>query len=390
MKKRTIYSWMLSLSLLAGSITLNSCRDTFTEEQVLKEQQTIDLAITALDRYENKGLAGAKVSFQQNGQTLEQTTNEMGVANFADVKIGSSLIVTISKEGFATTRQTIDATINDFRVSQLSKTADMYALDGISTAIIRGKVEIQTDVTNDKAELVPANTPVEAYRKIQDANGVNEISIKGQVDANGMYSLKVPSTKDGMEYRLIFPTLELDQKIAKNRNADEKVFPVTEPAIDNIKTVFDPTTFSSIDIPFVSRHVYAVIEAPNDPAAVTKKQAWVSNVNIDPSTGKILGVNSWSFEAGAGYKDPVRIELKSLLGGTGAVLEVKVNTNNTDGRLAVPTVKAEGAGYPTLSNANQANEESPVPANPQTVKSGDIKVVNVKYGTGTSRAKDIQ
>ncbi|MBD0256477.1 MAG: carboxypeptidase regulatory-like domain-containing protein [Cytophagales bacterium] len=388
MKKRTIYSWMLSLSLLAGSITLNSCRDTFTEEQVLKEQQTIDLSITALDRYESKGLAGAKVTFQQDGQELSQTTNESGVATFADVKIGSNLIVTISKEGFATTRQTISTVVGSFRESQISRTADMYALDGISTGIIRGKVEIQTDLTNDKTELVPANTPVEAYRRFDDANGVNEISIKGQIDANGMYSLKVPATKDGMNYRLIFPTLELDQKIAKNRNVGDKEFPATEPSIDNIKTVFDPASFSTADVPSVWRTVYAVIEAPNDPAATTKKQAALYSVSVDQTTGKVTGLSN--FEAGAGYKDPVRIELKSLLGGTGATLEVKVNTGVTNGSLSFPSITAPGSGYVMVNNINTANEEAPVPPANQTVKSGDIKVVNVKYGTGTSRAKDIQ
>jgi hypothetical protein len=379
---------MLSLSLLAGSITLNSCRDTFTEEQVLKEQQTIDLSITALDRYENKGLAGATVTFQQDGKELSQTTNESGVANFADVKIGSNLIVTITKEGFATTRQTIGTIVGSFRESQISRTADMYALDGISTGIIRGKVEIQTDLTNDKAELVPANTPVEAYRRFDDANGINEISIKGQIDANGMYSLKVPATKDGMSYRLIFPTLELDQKIAKHRNVGEKEFPATEPSIDNIKTVFDPSAFSTADVPNVWRTVYAVIEAPNDPAATTKRQAALYGVSVDQTTGKITGLSG--FESGAGYKDPVRIELKSLLGGTGAVLEVKVNTGMTNGSLSFPSIKAEGSGYVTVNNINTANEEAPAPVANQNVKSGDIKVVNVKYGTGTSRAKDIQ
>jgi hypothetical protein len=389
MKKRTIYSWMLSLSLLAGSITLNSCRDTFTEEQVLKEQQTIDLAITALDRYENKGLAGAKISFQQDGKELSQTTNESGVANFADVKIGSNLIVTISKEGFATTRQTISTMVGGFRESQISRTANMYALDGISTAIIRGKVEIETDLTNDKAEFVPANTPVEAYRKIEDVNGVNEISIKGQVDANGMYSLKVPSTKDGMEYRLIFPTLELDQKIAKNGNKGDKAFPLVEPSVDNIKTVFDPSTGNTVFIPSVSRHVFAVIETPNDPAVATKSQAVVGGVTVDAS-GKVTGF--WLLESGAGYKDPVKIELKSLLGGTGATLEVKANLLN-NGSLGSPTVTAPGSGYPnpnTIPNANMSGRESAVGIAPQGVKSGDIKVLNMYYGTGSSRAKDIQ
>jgi hypothetical protein len=387
MKKRTIYSWMLSLSLLAGSVTLNSCRDTFTEEQVLKEQQTIDLAITAVDRYENKGLAGATVTFQQDGQKLEQTTNEAGVANFADVKIGSNLIVTIAKEGFATTRQTISTMVDGYRVSQVSRTANMFALDGISTAIIRGKVEIETDITNDKSELVPANTPVEAYRKIEDANGVNEISIKGQVDANGMYSLKVPATKDGMDYKLIFPTLELDQKIAKNGNKGDKGFPVVEPSIDNIKTVFDPNTGNTVWIPAVSNHVYAVVEAPNNASATTKTQAVVGGVEVD-ATGKITGV--WMSERGAGYVDPVKIEVKSLLGGTGATLEVKVNTFSTTGSLNTPLVTAGGSGYPAVDDANVARREAPGSLTPQFVKSGDIKVINVDYGTGTSRAKDIQ
>ncbi len=392
MKKRTIYSWMLSLSLLAGSVTLNSCRDTFTEEQVLKEQQTIDLAITAFDKYENKGLAGATVSFQQDGKEITQTTNEAGVVNFADVKIGSNLIVTVTKDGFATTRQTISTMVDDFRVSQLSKTADMYALDGISTAIIRGKVEIETDVTNDKAETVPANTPVEAYIKLDGVSGVNEISIKGQVDANGMYSLKVPATKEGIDYKLIFPTLELDQKIAKNGNRGDKSFPTVEPSVENIKTLFTPTG-TGLSVPSVPRTVYAVA-APNDAAATVKRPAFISvDVNSD---GTIADIDFVDY--GAGYTGTVTLEVKSLFGGSGAVIKVASASGSLSETI---TYENRGSDYPTHTQANLIHEDAnpaigfngalyPSVASMASVKSGDIKVINVQYGTGTTRAKDIQ
>jgi hypothetical protein len=133
--------------------------------------------------------------------------------------------------------------------------------------------------------------------------------------------------------------------------------------------------------------VYAVVEAPNNASATTKTQAVVGGVEVD-ATGKITGV--WMSERGAGYVDPVKIEVKSLLGGTGATLEVKVNTFSTTGSLNTPLVTAGGSGYPAVDDANVARREAPGSLTPQFVKSGDIKVINVDYGTGTSRAKDIQ
>jgi hypothetical protein len=395
MKKRTIYSWMLCLSLLAGGATLTSCRDEFTEEEVLKEQQTIDLAITAFDLSETKGLAGATVSFSQNGQKMEKVTDESGVANFADVKIGSSLIVTITKEGFATTRKEIDMSVGTYRESQISNTFNMYALDGLSTAIIRGKAEIETDVTNDKAELVPAGTTVEAYYKVPGEK--TEISVKGQVDANGMYSLKVPATKDGIPYSLRFPTLELDQTIAKNGNIGDKGFPIVEPSIDKIKTLFDPTvsfnSFSgmsdapSVNVPSGVLPVYAIIEAPNDATVgVFKEQAIAGRVSVN-SAGEITSIAL--VNNGEGYKGNVKIEVKSLFGGSG--VEV-VLTADAFGDLNSPVINQGkgGSGYPTFNFANQIEEKAPQVASNIGAKSGDIKVVNVNYGTGTSRAKDIK
>jgi hypothetical protein len=393
MKKRTIYSWMLSLSLLAGSITLNSCRDTFTEEQVLKEQQTIDLAITAFDRYENKGLAGATVSFQQDGQKVEQTTNELGVANFGDVKIGSNLIVTITKDGFATTRQTISTMVDNFRVSQLSRTADMYATDGISTAIIRGKAEIETDVTNNKSETVPANTPVEAYMKLDGPNGINEISIKGQVDANGMYSLKVPATKEGLAYKLIFPTLELDQKIAKNGNQGEtKWYPEVLPTVENIKTVF-ATSGPGLTVPSVLRPVYALATPNGTDATVTKRPAtiWVNIAN----DGTLQ--NIYIEDAGSGYTGIVTLDIQSLLGGSGAVVKVQSMNGQLTGAI---TYESRGSGYPPIEEANLIHRAENIGNNSGIInprftqevgtKSGDIKIINVHYGTGTNRATEIR
>ncbi len=337
MKKRTIYSWMLCLSLLGSSVTLTSCRDEFTEEEVLKEQQTIDLAITVSDKYETKGLAGATVSFFQNGQEMKQTTNDAGVANFADVKIGSDLIITISKEGFATTKQTISTNVETYRQSQVSETVDMYALDGAGTAIIRGKAEIETDVTNDKAEMVPAGTTVEAYYKLNDHS---EISVKGQVDANGMYSLKVPATKDGMNYKLRFPALELDQKIAKNADQGEKKsFPEVLPAIENIKTLFT-TSGTGLSVPSVGA-VYA-LATPNDTSSTVTKRPAKIWVNVDDN-GKVASISF--VDRGAGYTGTVTLDIKSVSGvGSDAIVKVQSAFGELTNTI---TYENRGSGYPT-------------------------------------------
>jgi hypothetical protein len=133
--------------------------------------------------------------------------------------------------------------------------------------------------------------------------------------------------------------------------------------------------------------VYAIIEAPNDTTkGIVKEQAIAGRVSVN-SKGEITGITLTN--DGEGYKGNVKIEVKSLFGGSGVEVEL---TASISGDLNWPVIKTGkgGSGYPTFTYANQNEEEAPQVTSGISVKSGDIKVINVHYGTGTNRVKDIQ
>jgi hypothetical protein len=195
-----------------------------------------------------------------------------------------------------------------------------------------------------------------------------------------------------MAYKLLFPTLELDQKIAKNANQGEtKGFPEVLPTIDNIKTVF-ATSGPGLAVPSVTRPVYALATPNSTDATVTKRPAtiWVNIAN----DGTLQ--NIYIEDAGSGYTGTVTLDIQSLLGGSGAVVKVVSMNGQLSGAV---TYESRGLGYPPIEEANLIHRPENIGNagvfNPRftpdvATKSGDIKIINVHYGTGTNRATEIR
>lgn len=379
MNRVTIYGLMIALS---SSILITSCKDSFTEEDVLKEQQTIDLNVLAFDPNSGKGIPNATVIITRDGIMDSLKTNSSGLAIFMDAKIGTSVPVTVKADGYTTVKSLENLTVDNFRQSQVTIEKSLYALSGPTTATIKGKIEIETDLTNDVKEKAPAGTMVTATI---NAGNFDEISVSTQTDAEGNYTLTLPTDKGGWEYKLNFPDLELDQKIAINGFQGDENFPVTVPSIETIKTLFS-TSGSSIDIPTVMPFYVTV-----NGGTSTARMAMNANDLID---GKFDLENYWFswWNSGTGYTPGAiaasNVVFTSLLGET---TKATATANAADnGTISYITVTDGGAGYPVVWNANQTNKTSPSFSNYVYVESGDIKVLNFNYGTGTYREKTVK
>ncbi|MEJ7646793.1 MAG: hypothetical protein WKF87_19510 [Chryseolinea sp.] len=371
-----------TLAIAAGVIS-GSCK----EEDTSPANQTVDLIITAYDPNTESTIPNATVVVINNGKKDSIITNSHGSGLFHSVKIGSSIPVTVKAEGYTRAKLFADVTTSDYRQSQYTVNVNLYALFGPSTATVRGKAEIETDLTNTQKEKVPAGIVITALiNPDPNLEGTsNEVSITTTVDASGNYSLTVPTSLSGMPIKLVYPDLELDQKIAINRVDEQPSFPKTSPSLQTIKTVFS-TSEEAIKVPIVAP-IFALVNGGTSPAGAViyritpenKLEKWNYGVNDE--------------NGGSGFSPTATIPsgsivVTSLLGQT-TVAKAAAYSNN-EGKIISIDIIEGGAGYPTQSNVNISKVDPTFPLETVSIKSGDIKVFNINYGTGTSRAKDIQ
>jgi hypothetical protein len=382
MKKITINACILASLLFTGSLSLTSCREEFTEKDALVAQQTLDLSIYAFDAHDNKGVSGATVTIISEGKEVKQTTNEGGVAVFPGIKIGRMIPVKIEAGDYAISQAEFDITTYSYRTSQDTKRVRMFSVKegGANLATVKGKVEIEYDLLNDKPEY-PAGKKVTAVTRINDNNSFTLISREATIDDKGNYSLTVPTIQDGTEYQLLFQNFEADQEIAKNGHEYDAGLPVVKPSIAKIRTTF--AGGSQKFVPVV-RPVFAVIPAPdNDDAAVKVQAKGTVSINSDGKLGFVY------VEGGRGYKPSTEytIAIESMMGGSGA--EIKI-TSSADGRIYTdwyyPTSTAKaGSGYPTATNLNSVRAGSLSLNRELWIKAGQIHVINASYGAGVAR-----
>ncbi|UII33960.1 hypothetical protein LVD17_09045 [Fulvivirga ulvae] len=377
MKKTRILSFLLVI-ILAGVFT--SCKDDFTEEDALNAQQTVDVSVYVIDYFNTTAVSGATVSIIKDGAAVTAQTNEQGIASFSDVKIGGGLPVTVEKEGFTKVQNLVNVDVNDYRQGHFTATLGVLSLTE-NTATIKGKLEIESDVTNEDTEVVPEGTEVKAYL---DLDGMNTVEFVATTDANGNYELVVPATNTGVDYRMKYATLTLDQTIAKNGNKGDAEFPTTLPSIASISTVFNPIG-SAIDIPGVPS-IFATAPAP----AAGGTAAIIYNVDVN-SDGEIYDLD-WD-DSGSGYTQSegteVQITITSLFGGSGADIVTYVDESDTD-LYTSETINDGGTGYPSFDEANRTGRINPSFTNYVDIQTGEIRLVNGHYGTGTIRAEEIQ
>ena len=374
--KKTIITTLLSCLFIAGIFT--ACDDDFTEEDALNAQQTIDLSIHVIDFFNTTSLQDVSVSVVQDGTTISGTTNEQGVATFTDIEIGGSIPVIVSRENYTTVQRLVSVNVTNFRQGQRTETIPVLSLTE-NTGTITGRLEIETDVTNEDTEIVPEGTEVTAILNINELSGINVIEVTAATDANGVYELVVPATSNGINYELSYETLTLDQRIAKNGNDGDPEFPTTLPSTENISTVFNPRGFS-VDIPFVPS-IFATA-----PAAPAGGETIVFG-RVDTSLGEIDNIRIENFGSGYAANSTFPVTITSFLGGTGA--DIAFNTDGS-GEFASFSFNDVGEDYPVFGNANRSGQFSPNFDFFVEVRTAEILTVNGDYGTGTFRNQQIQ
>ena len=272
------------------SLTIFSCKDNFNEEDFLKLQSDLRLKQDSINRARNQAALVAETTAQAaslvktlneagelmgytllarennvplvgvvvtistgsdqtiaSGRTaavLTATTGADGNAVFDKVQIGLGTI-SFSKTGYAsasaqvnfgtvpafTTVSTIVGGTTVLRYLPPAKqfrtdVVQLYAKTGGTSATVKGKIRIQTDLTNATTEAPPVGTIIAGDFSLlafaPAGNLSNYVFDTGSfgsalTDAAGNYSMTVPATIAGYQLTLVMPTLQLNQTIAVNK-----------------------------------------------------------------------------------------------------------------------------------------------------------------------------
>nr|WP_299173525.1 carboxypeptidase-like regulatory domain-containing protein [uncultured Allomuricauda sp.] len=281
MKRNKNYFSILGMVLACG-VLITSCTDDQTEEDLLRSQQERSDQIAqqeadaeaAQDAANAAALAAAQlldytVTLHSNdvpaegvavnltnnaGTTASVSTDSSGNAIFTGLAMGGHTVSISSSDyldasynvDFGTPVDGIHYEIIDGKVYSLGNNAEsskveLFSLSGMQTATIMGRVEIETDLTNNTPEVpqditIRANLdgviPSNSHSFIDGSGGgfggqnTTSIYVSGSFtftegdigvatvdNTTGEYTMQVPATDDGTDIELLFPLVEANQTV---------------------------------------------------------------------------------------------------------------------------------------------------------------------------------
>jgi hypothetical protein len=194
-------------------------------------------------------IEGVTVSATNTGSTTSVDTDANGNAEFADIMLGGhaisisspdhldvSYLVDFGKPEKGVHYEIIDGVVIPIEVSEASK-LELFSLTGLQTATIKGKVEIESDLTNSLPEFpqditIRANLDASGFAghhtMLESAAGpAGSIYVAGSFsftegdigaasvdNSTGEYSMVIPATSGGIEVDILYPLIEEDQTLA--------------------------------------------------------------------------------------------------------------------------------------------------------------------------------
>jgi hypothetical protein len=345
----------------------------------------------------NMGLDGAVVTIAQHGRVFTFTTGADGIASFKDLRVGTAN-VNITKTGYTEVdfvvelppltegthtegnnyddgSWTSDSTTNNIVdiVRHVATLVPVFSLtDNLST--ISGKATVETDLTNDAPE-VAANVKIKGiidveeydfwtkyiyepnlidywdygikpnegfntfYGKIKQIAFHSTIS-SATTDANGLFTMQVPSTPQGLPI-----DFEVDQFAADQKILLPALFGVPVWGVQTVRTLYGTGVGSYTPIPNLGlsqmnvQSAYVTFSAPTGtPAAQPTTTATATAVLT--SSG-IVSINITNPGEGYTQSPLVRITKGSVINS----VQAEGTAVLTGGKVTSVTIDSPGSGY---------------------------------------------
>lgn len=386
-------------SRLADSIqALQELRDSLAKLGIIEYSVKVFNASensTSLKSANDAGIEGVDVTIAQHGQTWTLTTDASGMVIFDDMRIGVAN-VTIQSADYTDVSYIADITpgsvdCNDCPRYHVASAIAVFELTGATTAVISGKATIETDLTDSMPE-VAENVTVIASIDVNNTafdKYVIEASLSGSheyvadiehmsyadvwqavvTDENGLYTINVPSSPDGVPYLVSVSDFVADQTLYMDEMYDVNLVP----GLQTVRTVFSEGETAS-KIPTVAP-VMVSIEAPNGVTNRLPETPATAVAVVTTSGVEALHLNS--AQLGYGYTQAPNIEFTSTYG-EGAEATATIDAQ---GRVNDVVVTTQGIGYDAASSA--AFVESAEHADLTANISNSINAIDITAGTGT-------
>jgi hypothetical protein len=442
MKKNLSITVVLISGLL---LSLSSCvKDTFTEKDAFTEQQKLEIlrdslknvggiidysvaAVLASDAswftnyYDKKGsqqLNQVIVTISQYGKIAVDTTDVTGIASFKDLRIGT-VNVNVRKTGyteidFVALLPALPDTVYAAAYNVVRHAGTLVPVFSLTDnlATISGIVTVETDLTNTTPEPA-ANVQILATIDVDDNNfdryiynpsgdfGYNdgtkwwkfnyygvikEYAIHGTISkattaSDGSFSLKVPSTVDGLPITLFASEFASNQTLLQPSINNVPVW-----GVQTVRTLFGPSedfTYSSVPElgynPDMVQSAYVQFSAPTgipaaQPTTVATAIAYISASGIVDSISVI--------NPGEGYSVVPRVEIFNITNagdangfGKGATATATI----TNGKVTAITVTNAGTGYSVAPIVNITIPTASVKAVAQCIVTETGQITGVDF-----------
>ena len=385
---KNLFSTILGVGAITGSLVLSSCEDEFTEEDAIRAQQETLMALEAQQdslnrvgarinytvtvaaagqgsttngRTEAANLAeGATVTVVQAGKTHTETAGKGGVATFTGLMRGQA-VVTVEAADHTTVTYTTTLGSNGAEENNVGTLIPVFPLTVEAGASkVSGKVWAELDATNDEPEAaegaivqatINAETAIKNYLTPSQSNYGDVIYGAIQtatyddfvrvdtVKEDGTYEIIIPNGNGiGADGKDLSPTVQLLPFVAKQKYVelqDGKAVTVEKDV--QFGEGINPTYH--ID-PVAS--VYAEIEAP-------KGEAKDFAVKAEPVAQDVDGMFE-RISDGTGYKEGDIFELSADKDGKKGTITISSVVN--DGEIFGFDYESNGAMYtekPTIA-----------------------------------------
>lgn len=357
-----------------------------------------------------KGITGASVTVSQFGIPVTKVTEESGIVVFSDLRIGT-VNVNIKAEGF--TDVDFIAFIKPegdfnttmwYNVQRFAATmVPIFSLEEEYMSTIEGQVTYEANLTNlipefaegieviatiDVTNASFTNTYILPQGPDYDYTGriiqiaYQGVGFVGVADSVGMYSIMVPSTGNGLFYRMEVSDFAKDQILLLNTLNGSPVF-----GEQTVRTLFSSTITTPSTVPTVPA-AYVTFSAPTGNPTMGPEVDAIAAANITESG--IVSVNI--VNKGEGYTQPPIVRIAAPANyhyGTTATATASL----TNGRVTGIEITNAGSGYapnanPTVTFIDKEGDDAEAFAT-YTYAITEINVTNGGAGYTTAPAISI-
>lgn len=337
------------IALIATSMVMVSCRDSYNEQDIaadLAKANGFEVLVKTFEASRQVPLEGADVTLNIGEDTYTAVSDDAGIVSFGTIASGTGRL-SVSKEGF--TPSYTNVSLAGLGESSSGRaTINLFNTNDPNGAKIRGRITMETDLTNETEE--PADGIIVTGRYY---DGFSYAYVTATTDSNGEYEITVGSSISSVI--LAISGFEREQKLYASELNNVKLSPVGAAQVTMVNTVFGfGSAGENASYPVTLQGVSAVCPAPADLATnINAARGLIGSISIvDGGIDDVVIIDGGNYENEPGNK--VEVPIVSAGGGSGGKItfDTSVFKDLLQAYANGSYVITPGAGYPASTDVS--------------------------------------